>query len=813
MERSAMNETAPSEAHPALEAQAESLRKSDPSFASWARGYGVIAHSALTQVRVHDLAARLTASGQWARAEDVYALLAAGDRLASAGLWLVSHMTYARHVRTDGRALEADDFKPEPEGHTGGSLNMVMGYAGYMAANALTGLTRSWLMGQGHCVAAIDALNLLADNMSPEQEARYAYSDEGLSRFVQDFYSYETGADGRAASPLGSHVNPHTAGGLMEGGYLGFAQLLYPHMPLPGERLVAFLSDGAFEEQRGGDWAPRWWRCEDSGPIAPIMIANGRRIDQRTTMAQVGGVAWLRDHLRLNGFDPIDIDGRDPAAFAWAIIEMEERLSACQGGPDASYPFPLPYAIAEAPKGFGLPGAGSNPAHNLPLAGAPFKDEDARRSFNDAAARLFVPEPELKDALSRLNNHGAQKRPKERDHPLIARPAPEPVLPEPVWAPEGSGPLSPMQAVDQTFVSILKANPGLRPRVGNPDEMRSNKLDATLDLLRHRVSSPEEGVAESIDGAVITALNEEAVVCAALGNKGGINLVATYEAFGVKMLGALRQEIIFARHQIETGRQPNWLSVPVMLTSHTWENGKNEQSHQDTTLAETLMGEMSDMARVLFPADWNSAAAVTSACYRTTGRIWGIVAPKRPVARHFTPQAARRLVEDGAARVRGDADNSLIIAACGAYQLEACLKAADRLALRGQSCSVVYMLEPARFRAARDRYEAAACAPDSVSSSLFPAHARARVFAVHCRPEVMAGVLRPLDTGQSTRFLGYINRGGTLDMNGMFFANRTSWAHIAAAAAETAGGEAGDVLTDEEIEAVRAERAPAGVLW
>ena len=43
---------------------------------------------------------------------------------------------------------------------------------------------------------------------------------------------------------------------------------------------LAFLSDGAFEEQRGSDWAPRWWRASDSGLVAPIMIANGRRIDQ-----------------------------------------------------------------------------------------------------------------------------------------------------------------------------------------------------------------------------------------------------------------------------------------------------------------------------------------------------------------------------------------------------------------------------------------------------------------------------------------------------------------------------------------------------
>src|SRR5690554_8127760 len=83
------------------------------------------------------------------------------------------------------------------------------------------------------------------------------------------------------ASPLGSHVNPHAAGGIIEGGYLGFAELQYAHMPLPGESLVAFLSDGAAEEQRGSDWIPRWWRAEDCGQVLPVMIANGRRIEQR----------------------------------------------------------------------------------------------------------------------------------------------------------------------------------------------------------------------------------------------------------------------------------------------------------------------------------------------------------------------------------------------------------------------------------------------------------------------------------------------------------------------------------------------------
>ena len=38
-------------------------------------------------------------------------------------------------------------------------------------------------------------------------------------------------------------------------------------------------------------------------------------------------------------------------------------------------------------------------------------------------------------------------------------------------------------------------------------------------------------------------------------------------------------------------------------------NSKNEQSHQDPTIGEALLGEMSDTARVLFPVDANSAIA------------------------------------------------------------------------------------------------------------------------------------------------------------------------------------------------------------
>jgi phosphoketolase len=786
--------------------------RAEGNFAHWAAGFGAIRHDDLTQVRVYAMLEQIVGEGGLPDIQTGLARLAAADRIASAGLWLVVHMTYARRVHLDGRSLEADDFKTHPEGHTGGSLNMVIAYAAYLAMNALDGRTRSWMMGQGHCVAAIDALNVIAGNMSPVHAKRYGLDDQRLSRFVSDFYSFAVSPDGRPESPLGSHVNAHTAGGTQEGGYLGFTELQYVHAPLPGERVVTFLSDGAFEEQRGSDWAPRWWRPKDCGLVSPVMILNGRRIEQRTQIDQLGGEPWLHHHLRINGFEPLGLDGRDPASIAWGIDSMERhQVDAAARASAGCYDThePLQYGIAETIKGYGFPGAGSNRAHNLPLPASPRDDPASRALFNDAVAGLHVPLSELLEAVATLSTHDDQQRPRERDHPLARRDVRLERVPEIAWEPTTRA-SSPMAGIDRLFCAAVTANPHLRPRVGNPDELRSNKLDRTLDLLKHRVLDAEPGVAESSTGAVITALNEEAVVCAALGNKGGINLVVTYEAFAPKMLGALRQEITFSRQLTEAGRPPGWLSVPVLLTSQTWENAKNEVSHQDPTLAEALLGEMADTAMVVFPPDANAAMAALAQAYATRGRIIAMVVPKREVPGVLTPEMARQLSRDGAVRLHGHPDRSaIVVTATGAYQLCAARLARERLEQRGIATAVVYLAEPGRLRIPRDALEAAYVANQSFVAALYPADVP-RVFISHTRPEPYLGVLRRVDTGpRTTRALGYINHGGTLDVDGMLFANRCTWLHAVAAAADVLGMAWGNLLSPDEVATLEGRGDPA----
>jgi phosphoketolase len=285
----------------------------------------------------------------------------------------------------------------------------------------------------------------------------------------------------------------------------------------------------------------------------------------------------------------------------------------------------------------------------------------------------------------------------------------------------------------------------------------------------------------------------------------------------MKMHGAVRQEVIFADEQNRVGRPPGWLSVPVVLTSHTWENAKNERSHQDPSMAEAMLGEPGDVSRVLFPADHNTAAAVMRAVYQTHGQIWTLVVPKgEGIPDLFTPAEAAELVRDGARRLdwaghRPD-QARLVLTAVGAYQLGEILKASRRLGERGVEHAVVYLLEPGRFRAPRGPRERAHAAPAAARERLYPAGAPARVFLTHTRPEPMLGVLKPLDTGPRTAALGFESHGGTLDVEGLLFVNHATWAHCLAAVARVLEPPPDDLLTPDERAALDHRIAPAGVV-
>ena len=101
---------------------------------------------------------------------------------------------------------------------------------------------------------------------------------------------------------------------------------------------------------------------------------------------------------------------------------------------------------------------------------------------------------------------------------------------------------------------------------------------------------------------------------------------------------------------------------------------------------------------------------------------------------------------------------------------------------------------------------------DSEVHALFPAE-RPRIFVTHTRPEPFLGALRRLDTGPATTAAhGFVNRGGTLDVPGLLFANRSTWAHVVDAAAGVLGESRGSLLSEAELAAVDGRGDPATIL-
>lgn len=148
-------------------------------------------------------------------------------------------------------------------------------------------------------------------------------------------------------------------------------------------------------------------------------------------------------------------------------------------------------------------------------------------------------------------------------------------------------------------------------------------------------------------------------------------------------------------------------------------------------------------------------------------------------------------------------DNALVqFVAVGSYQLNEAIRAHARLAQKGFASKVTAIIEPGRLREPRDDLEAHFVLSDREVEALFPPDLP-RILVTHTRSEPMIGILRRLDGGR-TRFraLGYRNRGGTLDANGMLFASKCAWAHLVQEAATLLGRKREDVLNEAECAAL-----------
>jgi hypothetical protein len=124
-----------------------------------------------------------------------------------------------------------------------------------------------------------------------------------------------------------------------------------------GQRAVAFLSHGALDDR---DLLARMYRRIAREAAPSLIVLCDTNPLQRFLGSQPVSIDRLVAELRSDGFEPILIDSRDPAAFAWAIFELECRAAeidaahcACHPAKEATpcalaVPAPLPKDAGES---------------------------------------------------------------------------------------------------------------------------------------------------------------------------------------------------------------------------------------------------------------------------------------------------------------------------------------------------------------------------------------------------------------------------------------------------------------------------------
>ena len=245
----------------------------------------------------------------------------------------------------------------------------------------------------------------------------------------------------------------------------------------------------------------------------------------------------------------------------------------------------------------------------------------------------------------------------------------------------------------------------------------------------------------------------------------------------MKMLGCCVETT--ARRQREVGQPPRWLPVLLVVTSHTWENSKNEKSHQDPTIGEAL-GEMSDTARVLFCRwQYRGRRAARRSCRARPGRLV------------VCPSARRRGLRRGAAqRLRATAARSSIrwrptqLVAIGAYQ-------PTPRSPRSATCRA----RPARLRERGARARRPRVPRDAIEAAFVVDDARVRRCSRRSRRACSSATPAPsrcwaccdASTRPRAHACWATSAAAVRPTPGMLSANRCTWAHAVDACTAVAG--------------------------
>lgn len=554
--------------------------------------------------------------------------------------------------------LKKEDIKPRLLGHFGTGPGLVLIYAHLNLLIRKYDLDMFLVVGPGHGAPAILSCLWLEDSLSP------FYSDlprtkSGFAKLIKGF-----------STPRGfpSHVSADVPGSIHEGGELGYALSVAfgAIMDQPDLIVACIVGDG---EAETGPTATAWHSYKyidpaESGAVLPILHVNGFKISQRTifgTMDNCEIVSLFSGYgYQVCIVDDLQkLDHELAAAMQWAIGEIRNIQKAARSGNPIVKPR-WPMIVLRTPKGMsgpkyldGAPIEGSYKSHQVPLASPTSVPEqfDLLKQWLESykPSDIFSSEAKLLEKLDKyVIPSSSAKRMGQRKETYDAYRGVD--LPDwKVLCHEKGTEASATKAVGHFIKEVFKKNPKTT-RLWSPDELISNKLDATLEFTGRNFQWDPES--RGNDGRVIEILSEHTCQGMLQGYTltGRCGIFPSYESF----LGIVTTMAIQYAKFVKMSRELSWRSdigTLNYLETSTWTRQEhNGFSHQNPAFIGTVLNFKAKLARVYLPPDANCMLSTMSHCLGGKNYINLVIGSKQETPVWLSAEEAAKHCKMGASQ-------------------------------------------------------------------------------------------------------------------------------------------------------------------
>jgi len=546
------------------------------------------------------------------------------------------------------RPLRLDDIKSRLLGHWGTCPGLNFIYVHLNRVIKARDLDIIYVCGPGHGGPAMVA-NVYLEGTYSEHHTHIPQNETGLRRLFKQF-SFPGG--------IPSHVAAETPGSINEGGELGYSLSHAYGAVFDNPDLLACCVIGDGEAETGAlaaSWqSNKFLNPATDGAVLPILHLNGYKIANPTIFARIGRED-LAEYLRGCGHTPYFVEGDDPArmhqlmaaTLDHALDEMKEfqRLARVEGV--TSRPA-WPMIVLVTPKGWtgpktvdGLPMEGTFRSHQVPFSDMTEEHirllEEWMRSYKPE--ELFDEAGALRPELAELAPRGARRM---GDNPhanggLLLRDIELPDFRD--FALDVAAPGSVVGESTKVMAGFLAGAMRLNLdsknfRVFGPDETRSNRLDAILEVTPRAWNAAIIPGDDRLSptGRVMEILSEQTIQGWLEGYllTGRHGFFSCYEAF-IHIVASM-----FNQHAkwLDVSREIPWrrsiASLNYLLTSHVWRQDHNGFSHQDPGFIDHVLTKKAAVVRVYLPPDANCLLYITDKCMRSRDLVNVIVAGKQP---------------------------------------------------------------------------------------------------------------------------------------------------------------------------------------